>query len=112
MSAVTRDRPITTFEPRARDPRGLKLLIVIPAYNEEQSIVSIIERTLAAREHIIANSPVTAVEVTVVSDGSSDQTVQMARPYQGRIRLIAYEKNRGYGAAIKEGWRGSDADLL
>jgi glycosyltransferase involved in cell wall biosynthesis len=96
---------------RARDGR-LKLLIVIPAYNEEASIVSIIERSVAAKEYIIANSPVTAVEVTVVSDGSRDRTVERARQYEGSIRLIAYEKNRGYGAAIKEGWRGSDADLL
>jgi hypothetical protein len=90
----------------------LKLLIVIPAHNEEESIASIIERSLAAKDHIIGNSPVRAVEITVVSDGSSDRTVDRARSYEGRIKLIAWEKNRGYGAAIKEGWRGSDAGLL
>lgn len=52
------------------------------------------------------------MDITVVSDGSRDRTVERARPYEGRIKLIAYEKNRGYGAAIKEGWRGSNADLL
>ena len=92
--------------------RPLKLLIVIPAHNEEESIANIIERSLAAKEYIIENSPVTAVDITVVSDGSHDRTVERARPYEGRIKLIAYEKNRGYGAAIKEGWRGTDADLL
>ena len=50
----------------------MKLLIAIPALNEEDAIESIIERSLAAREIIIAGSPVTAVDITVVSDGSSD----------------------------------------
>jgi glycosyltransferase involved in cell wall biosynthesis len=90
----------------------MKLLIAIPAYNEEGSIQSIISRSLDARRHIISHSPVTEVDITVVSDGSSDRTVELAGAYKDRIRLIAFPKNRGYGAAIKEAWRQSDADLL
>ncbi len=90
----------------------MKLLIAIPALNEEESIVSIIERTLTARSHIQAQSPVTDVEVVVVSDGSTDRTVERARAFDSRIRLIVFEHNRGYGAAIKEAWNGSDADIL
>lgn len=90
----------------------MKLLIAIPALNEEASIESIIERTLAARQEIIARSPVTEVVVTVVSDGSTDKTVELARKYDQEICLIVFKENRGYGAAIKEAWRRSDADLL
>ena len=90
----------------------MKLLIVIPALNEEQSIESIIRRSLEARAQIIEGSPVTAVEITVVSDGSTDHTVERARRYADSVKLIVFEKNRGYGAAIKEAWRQSDADLL
>lgn len=90
----------------------MKLLIVIPAYNEEQSIAGIIERSLAARPAIIAQSPVTEVEITVVSDGSHDRTAEIARRYAADIKLIVFEKNRGYGAAIKEGWRQSEAELV
>ncbi len=90
----------------------LKLLITIPAYNEEDSIASIIERSLEARSKIIEGSPVTEVEITVVSDGSTDRTVEIARRYEPQIRLVVFERNRGYGAAIKEGWGHSDADLL
>jgi glycosyltransferase involved in cell wall biosynthesis len=90
----------------------MKLLIVIPALNEEQSIESIIRRSLEARAQIIESSPVTAVDITVVSDGSTDRTVERARRYAGSVNLIVFEKNRGYGAAIKEAWRQSDADLL
>src|SRR3974377_1124060 len=91
---------------------SMKLHFVIPAYNEEQSIASIIERSLAARQTIIANSPVDEVEISVVSDGSTDRTVNIAQRYTDQIKLIVFEKNRGYGAAIKEGWRQSDADFL
>lgn len=90
----------------------MKLLIVIPALNEEQSIEGIIERSLEARAHIIEGSPVTEVEITVVSDGSTDRTVERARRYADSVKLIVFDKNRGYGAAIKEAWRQSDADLL
>ena len=90
----------------------LKLLIAIPALDEEESIGSIVERTLAASSRILAETPVTEVEVTVVSDGSSDRTVERAQAYRNQIHLIVFEKNRGYGAAIKEAWRQSDAQLL
>lgn len=90
----------------------MKLLIAIPALNEEESIESIIERTLQARESICANSPITEVAVTVVSDGSTDRTVERARRYTDSINLIVFPQNKGYGAAIKEAWRQSDADLL
>lgn len=90
----------------------MKLLIAIPALNEEESIGSTIEAVLGARDAIVADGVVSEVDVTVVSDGSTDRTVEIARTYEPRIRLIVFERNRGYGAAIKEAWRRSDAELL
>ena len=90
----------------------MKLLIAIPALNEEDGIVGIIERSLEARHYIMKHSPVTAVDITVVSDGSTDRTVERALRYEDRIKCIIFPKNRGYGAAIKEAWMESDADLL
>jgi glycosyltransferase involved in cell wall biosynthesis len=89
----------------------MKLSIVIPAYNEEEAIASIIERTLAAREHITLHSPVDDVQIIVVSDGSTDRTVEIARQFQ-EIELIAFEKNRGYGAALKKGFEAADGELV
>lgn len=89
-----------------------KLEIVIPALNEEESIESIIQRCIAARPTIIAKTFIDEVGITVVSDGSTDNTVPFAQKYTDEINLIIFEKNRGYGAAIKEGWRQSDADYL
>jgi len=90
----------------------MKLCIVIPALNEEASIEKIIVRSLEARDYIINNSAVTQVDITVVSDGSTDGTVELAKKYTDRIHLIVFPENKGYGAAIKQGWLESDADLL
>jgi glycosyltransferase involved in cell wall biosynthesis len=87
------------------------LSIVIPAYNEEDAIAAIVERTLAARESICAAANLSAVDIIVVSDGSSDRTAEIASGYD-EIHLIAYEKNRGYGAAIKLGFNNAAGDLL
>lgn len=89
----------------------MKLTIVIPALNEEEGIASIIERTLAARETIIQRSPVDEVEIIVVSDGSTDRTADIAAGFEG-IRVIVFEKNRGYGAAIKKGFEEGTGELV
>jgi glycosyltransferase involved in cell wall biosynthesis len=90
----------------------MKLLIAIPALNEEESIDSIIRRSIEARGFICENSPATEVDITVVSDGSTDRTVERASQYRDYVNLIVFPQNKGYGAAIKEAWRQSDADLL
>ena len=89
----------------------MKLSIVIPALNEEDAIGSTIERCLAARDAIIAESPVRDVEVIVVSDGSTDRTPEIAAGYDD-VHLIVFERNRGYGAAIKEGFAQSSGELV
>jgi len=88
-----------------------KLSVVIPAYNEEEAIASIIERTLVSRDSIVETSPVSSVEIIVVSDGSWDRTAEIASQYEN-ITLISYEKNRGYGAAIKTGFENATGDIL
>lgn len=90
----------------------MKLLIAIPALNEEQSIHSTIQRCLDARQSILESSPVTDVDITVVSDGSTDHTVDRAREFGSLIHLIEFTRNQGYGAAIMEAWSHSQADLL
>jgi glycosyltransferase involved in cell wall biosynthesis len=55
---------------------------------------------------------VTEVAITVVSDGSTDRTAEIASRYADQINLIVFGTNRGYGAAIKAAWSESDAELL
>ncbi|MDZ7620402.1 MAG: glycosyltransferase family 2 protein [Patescibacteria group bacterium] len=87
------------------------LTIVIPALNEEQAIGSTIECCLAARQYIKEAAGLAAIEIIVVSDGSTDRTVEIATGYD-QVQVIIFETNRGYGAAIKEGWRQASGSLL
>lgn len=91
------------------------LSIVIPALNEEESIDSTVQRCLNAREQIQRVGGVRDIEVIVVSDGSTDRTAEIALAIAARepaVRVIVFEKNRGYGAAIKEGFRQSSGSLV
>lgn len=87
------------------------LSIVIPAYNEEKAIGAIVERCLAARDHIKDGTGVTGVEIIVVNDGSSDRTAEVGRQYPD-ITLISHPVNRGYGVAIKTGFATATGDLV
>lgn len=80
------------------------LSIIIPAYNEEEAIGGTLKRTLSAVEYIKKEAGLDEVEIIVVSDGSRDRTVDIVNTFENVI-LIAYEKNRGYGAAIKTGFQ-------
>lgn len=90
----------------------MKLVIAIPALNEESVIAKTIQAALDAVPEIVDGSPVTEVTVTVVSDGSSDRTVEIAQGFRDRVTVLVFPQNRGYGAAIKEAWERSDAELL
>ena len=87
------------------------LSIVIPALNEEEAIGGTISRCLDAREHIKRAGGLDAVEVIVVSDGSTDRTAEIARGFAA-VKVIEFEKNRGYGAAIMEGFRQGTGTLV
>jgi hypothetical protein len=87
------------------------LTIVIPALNEEDSIGEVVRRCLDARAEITAQRPVEEVEVVVVSDGSTDRTAEIARRYPD-TKVLVFENNRGYGAAIKCGFEHGHGDLL
>jgi len=88
-----------------------KLSIVIPAYNEEDSVDEILKRCLDARAVLMKNAGLSAVEVILVDDGSRDKTQEKARRWT-EAKLVVHEKNKGYGAALMTGLRASSGDLL
>jgi glycosyltransferase involved in cell wall biosynthesis len=88
-----------------------RLSIVIPALNEEEAIGDTIRRCLAARKYVCECAGLSGIEIIVVSDGSTDRTVEIAQSFD-EVSLIVFPQNRGYGAAIKEGWRQASGSLL
>ncbi len=89
----------------------MKLSIVVPAYNEEAAIGPVIENILEARSAILERSPVKAVEVIVVNDGSKDRTAEVVRRYPEAV-LVEHPVNRGYGAALTTGFERATGDVL
>jgi len=67
-------------------------IAIIPCYNEERSIGSVILKTKR-----FVN------EVLVVDDGSSDETKRIAK--EAGASVISHKKNRGKGAAIRTGFQ-------
>lgn len=83
----------------------MKLSIVIPAYNEEATIESIIRRVQAVDLGAVEK------EIIVVNDGSQDGTEQVLRGIPG-IRRLAHERNSGKGAALTTGFRAATGDII
>ncbi|BAW31306.1 MAG TPA: glycosyltransferase family 2 protein [Methanothermobacter sp.] len=77
----------------------MKIAALIPAYNEELTIGSIV---LLCREYVD--------EVIVVDDGSSDKTAEIAKAAGAKV--IRHDINLGKGAALKTGFRVADADII
>jgi glycosyltransferase involved in cell wall biosynthesis len=86
------------------------LSVVIPAYNEEDGISAIMGRVLAVRPSLEACG-VQELEVIVVDDGSQDRTCEIVAGNPA-VRLVKHGVNRGYGAALKTGFRHARGELL
>lgn len=82
----------------------LKIVVLVPAYNEETVIAQVL------RDIVAAGYP----DVIVVDDGSADRTYENAQRVAGVIALRHFI-NRGKGAAVKTGIEGAkilDADVV
>jgi glycosyltransferase involved in cell wall biosynthesis len=85
------------------------LSVIIPAYNEEDGIASVIDRVLSI-EAALREANVD-LELIIVDDGSKDQTAQIVQQYP-RVRLIQHAVNGGYGAAIKTGFKAATGEYF
>ena len=73
--------------------------VVIPCYNEEESIGQVVESVL--RENVL--------EVVVVDNNSTDGSGAAAERAGGRV---VKETTQGYGAALKAGFRAARGDII
>jgi len=80
--------------------------IVIPCFNESETIETIIDAVLA--------SPVPNKEVIIVDDYSTDGTREILREkIEPRVaRVILHERNQGKGAALRTGFKAVTGDIV
>jgi glycosyltransferase involved in cell wall biosynthesis len=77
------------------------LSIVLPCYDEEPNVAAAVAEADAAGSQFA-----TEHEIIVVDDGSRDRTRAIADSIAAvnpRVRVVAHERNRGYGAAVRSG---------
>jgi glycosyltransferase involved in cell wall biosynthesis len=86
----------------------MKLSIIMPVYNERQTIREIVRRVLATELSTLER------ELVIVDDGSTDGTRDILAGMDGRdnIRVVWQRKNLGKGAAVARGVREASGDIL
>lgn len=84
-----------------------RVLLVLPAFNEEATLPNLFRRLQEANVY-----PARSMSIFVVDDGSSDNTAAIARRgAEGLdIRLIQHERNQGLGQAFQTGLAAAAAD--
>lgn len=82
-----------------------ELLILLPAYNEEQNVEMMIE-AWEKQASLVKDSYGLNLQIVVINDGSHDQTEsicnRLAATYDN-FKLINHPRNKGLGEAIKTG---------
>lgn len=84
----------------------IKVSIIIPCYNEKNTIEEII--------HAVGSAPVENKEIIVVDDCSTDGTREILKNNIGRLvhSVIYHERNQGKGAALRTGIAAATGDVV
>lgn len=85
---------------------GKKLTIVIPCYNEKDSLFEILDK--------IKNCPIKNKEIIIVDDMSTDGTRELLKEKVESMvdKVIYHEENTGKGGALKTGFMAATGDVV
>ncbi len=89
-----------------RDPEGRTLSVIVPVFNERNTVVEVLRRM--RRVQLPVN-----LEIVVVDDGSTDGTAQiLAALEDSTVEVVHHPVNLGKGAAIRTGLEHVRGDLV
>lgn len=86
------------------------LSIFFPCYNDKGTIGTLVWEAKAVAEKLTDD-----FEVIVIDDGSSDGSRDLLRALQkewSELKLIFHQKNRGYGGALRSGFKAATKELV
>jgi len=83
----------------------MKLSVIIPVYNEGNTIEAVVRRVQAVDLGAIEK------EIIAVDDGSTDGTANVLKKLTA-IRYLSHERNAGKGAALTTGFRAATGDIV
>lgn len=83
-----------------------KLSIVIPVYNEKNTIAELLNKVEAVDLGAIEK------EIIIVDDGSKDGTRDILKNFENKYKVICQPKNMGKGAAVRAGFAVASGDFV
>ena len=83
------------------------LSVVIPVYNERQTIEATLKKVIGVGLPAGWNK-----EVIVVDDGSTDGTKEVLKSWVSKVTVIFSPQNGGKGAALKLGFKAAEGDYI
>ena len=84
--------------------------VFFPCYNDEGSIEKLVNDASDVLSRIARN-----YEIIVVDDGSSDRSRKILKDLakkNKKLKLVFHKKNRGYGGALKSGFKTASKELV
>jgi hypothetical protein len=85
----------------------IELDLIIPVYNEEETIAEVIKRGMG----IALGNLNGAIRLVVVDDASSDRTADIVKAFPN-VTLIRHDHNQGKGAAVRTGLNNSSGEIV
>jgi glycosyltransferase involved in cell wall biosynthesis len=90
---------------------GGSLSLVIPAHNEAANLARVVAGSVSTLTDLAPDW-----EIVLVDDGSTDETVAVARAAMGseggRLRVVRHERKSGYGLTVADGLRAARGDFV
>ena len=83
-----------------------RIKIMLPAYNEQESLSSLLQKIIAVKNNF--NLP---LSVLVVNDGSKDNTLAIAKNFGDGVEVLDLQPNRGLAGAMREGLKSAITDM-
>ncbi|MEE1133313.1 MAG: glycosyltransferase family 2 protein [Methanobrevibacter sp.] len=92
------------------------LSIIVPCYNEEESIIAFYEEFISVYDNsIIKYNPEIEYELILVNDGSKDNTLKLLKELasnDANVKYISFSRNFGKESALYAGLKNSSGDYI